>query len=297
MFGYIRPRRDELRMRDLDAYRAAYCGLCRAMGRRYGFRTRWLVNYDFTFLYLLLASVRPEAERRQCWCPARVLGRKPCLCDEAGYAAPAACNLILCWWKLDDEIRDGGFLRRFGCRLLRLLLRRPYRRAAKDRPAFDALAAEKLAALRKLETDRSPSLDATADAFAAIVAGCAAEFEDPSVRRPAETLLYQVGRFIYLADALDDLRDDVKKDTYNPLRYRFCPTAEGLAAEDLDWLSQLVDSSVNLAGAALALLPVQSGGQILENIVYLGMPAVFAAVRAGRFQKHPKRIPRKEINE
>lgn len=28
MFGYVRPVRDELKCRDFDLYRAAYCGLC-----------------------------------------------------------------------------------------------------------------------------------------------------------------------------------------------------------------------------------------------------------------------------
>ena len=37
MFGYIRPRRDTLLVRDYDRYRAAYCGLCRALGKRCGF--------------------------------------------------------------------------------------------------------------------------------------------------------------------------------------------------------------------------------------------------------------------
>jgi hypothetical protein len=48
-------------------------------------------------------------------------------------------------------------------------------------------------------------------------------------------------------------------------------------------------------GAALSLLPIQSGGRLLENIVYLGLPAVFAAVRAGKFQNTSLRIPGKEI--
>ena len=46
MFGYVRPRRDQLAEADLDAYQAAYCGLCRALGKRYGFFARFLVNYD-----------------------------------------------------------------------------------------------------------------------------------------------------------------------------------------------------------------------------------------------------------
>lgn len=54
MFGYVRPVRDELKCRDFDLYRAAYCGLCRCMKERCGWTSTWFLNYDFTFLALLL---------------------------------------------------------------------------------------------------------------------------------------------------------------------------------------------------------------------------------------------------
>ena len=34
MFGYVRPRKDELKVRDWEAYQAVYCGLCHTLGRR-----------------------------------------------------------------------------------------------------------------------------------------------------------------------------------------------------------------------------------------------------------------------
>ena len=55
MFGYVRPLRDELKCRDFDLYRAVYCGLCAAMRRRYGWLAPMFLNYDFTFLALLLS--------------------------------------------------------------------------------------------------------------------------------------------------------------------------------------------------------------------------------------------------
>ena len=36
MFGYVRPYRDELKLRQLKDYEALYCGLCRSIGRRHG---------------------------------------------------------------------------------------------------------------------------------------------------------------------------------------------------------------------------------------------------------------------
>ena len=284
MFGYVRPRRDLLEQGGFDAYRHAYCGLCRALGKMYGFRARFLVNYDMTVLYLLRASVRCPGEAAPCWCPARVCGRKSCTLDSQGFAPVTACTVILSYEKLRDNIRDESFLRSLPYRLLFRLFRRAYRKAARAYPDFAALCEEQLSALHGLEENASPSIDATADTFARIVSGCVGDIQDSNLRRPMEQVLYHTGRFLYLADALDDLKEDCEKDAYNPLRYRFFPSDGALSSEDLTYLTELTDSSVNLAGAALSLLPVRAYGKLLENIVFLGLPSVFCAVKAGKFQ-------------
>jgi hypothetical protein len=284
MFGYVRPRGDLLEKEEFAAYRAAYCGLCRALGKQYGFRARFLVNYDMTFLYLLRASAAAPCETALCWCPARVCGRKRCTLDPESFGTVAACTVILSYEKLRDNVRDEGLFKSLPYRCLSVLFRRAYRKASRRLPDFAALCAGQLSALHELEAARSPSIDATADSFARIVSGCAADIQDTGLRRPMEQILYHTGRFLYLADALDDLKQDCDKDTYNPLRYRFQVIDGALSAEDLDYMTQLIDSSVNLAGAALELMPGKAYGKLLENIIYLGFPAVFFAVKAGKFQ-------------
>ncbi len=79
MFGYIRPRTQELKVREDTLYRAAYCGLCRCLGKRYGFPARFLVNYDMTFLYLLLSGQEACAACAPHFCPANPLKKKACV--------------------------------------------------------------------------------------------------------------------------------------------------------------------------------------------------------------------------
>ena len=66
MFGYVRPVRTELRVWEWERYREAYCGLCDAMGRRHGFLARMFLNYDFTFLAMLLLPGLGRKERSRC---------------------------------------------------------------------------------------------------------------------------------------------------------------------------------------------------------------------------------------
>lgn len=33
MFGYIKPNREEMKVKEYNTYKAVYCGLCKCMGR------------------------------------------------------------------------------------------------------------------------------------------------------------------------------------------------------------------------------------------------------------------------
>ena len=294
MFGYIRPNPDELRGKDWRLWREDYCGLCRCLGRRYGLKGRLLLRYDMTFLYALLTAAEQPRQAEKCWCPAGVICRKPCRPADGAMEYAADATMLLFYWKLDDEVRDGGFFRRTGARLLRGLYRRAYRKASAAQPEAARQICENLARLSALETAQSDSLDRTADAFASILRGFADYYEEETARRVAGQLLYHVGRYIYLVDALDDLRKDVRKDAYNPLRRRFSLENGALSPEDRRYLLQLVEVSISQAAAALALLPCGRRGALLENIVYEGMPGVLKAVAAGNYRKSARRSDAKE---
>ena len=155
MFGYIRPCRDTLRMRDYDRYRAAYCGLCHALGKRCGFAARFLVSYDMTFLYLLLQSPEASGCMKKCRCPARVK-RKTCEVGSPVMDQAADLSVLLYYWKLQDEVADSNsFLRKSGCRMATAVLRRAYRSAAQARPEADQMIRTQLQKLSDLWTTRT----------------------------------------------------------------------------------------------------------------------------------------------
>ena len=83
------------------------------------------------------------------------------------------------------------------------------------------------------------------------------------------------------------LPKDVKSGSYNPLLYRFsCPDGQ-LSPEDRAYVCRSIDDSVGMAAAALELCEMRSNREILQNTVYLGLPAVLRAVDRGTF--HAKR--------
>ena len=278
MFGYVRPNRDELKVRQSRDYEALYCGLCHALGRRHGFFARFFLNYDFTFLAMLLDGSAPAPVRRRC--PARLWCRKKGCIGSAGVDAAADAGTILSYWKLRDTVADGGFGARTAARLLSLLLRRGYRRAARQRPEFDAAVRGCLEELHTLEGEGCPSLDRTADTFARLLAAEAPLSGDGARDRPLEQLLYHVGRWIYLVDAWDDLPEDRRTGAYNPIAARF-PGAEEASRDEL---RTTLRHSLNLARSAAALLELGHWRETVENILFLGLPMVEELVFTGRWK-------------
>ena len=115
--------------------------------------------------------------------------------------------------------------------------------------------------------------------------GCAQLLPEGAERRAGEQLLYHVGRYIYLTDALEDAEEDRRRGRYNPMLLRYDAAETGLRPEDRRSAMETIDASVSMAAAALELMPLRSGDGILRNIVYLGMPAVLRSVADGTGEK------------
>lgn len=281
MFGYVRPVLNELTPEEKQAYQSAYCGLCHTMGQRHGWLSRFTLNYDFTLLALLHYGSSAGSTTVCRRCPAHPFRKgRICLCGEALDAA-ADESMILTWYKLSDDVADRSWLTGLPSRLLRTLFRRAYRRAAQVRPEFDAAVRREMERLSGLERERSPRLDRIADTFASILAAAAADCADETGRRAMEQLLYHLGRWVYLADAWDDLEEDRKAGRYNPLDARF----DGHAAEERDYVETTMTHSLRLICSALQLMEFGAWSAVLENIFYRGLPSVQQAVLSGRWKQ------------
>ncbi|MGI6497684.1 MAG: DUF5685 family protein [Oscillospiraceae bacterium] len=281
MFGYILPMAGELKVKEFQKFKSAYCGLCHEMGRKCGWKARFLLNYDFTFLAMLLDDGSDGLGDRMCRCIASPFRRRRVCAATKGFEMAADASVILSFWQLRDTVQDEGFFRGAVARLLSVFLRRSYRKAAKRRRAFDSHVRQCLSELRQLELERCPSLDRAADTFAKLLQGAGA-VEQTKQKSAIEEVLYHIGRWIYLADAYDDLEEDFKRGRYNPLIARFALTEPLLPEQERTLLETTMRHSLNLAASAYALLQTGHWSDILDNILYLGLPASGMRVRSGK---------------
>lgn len=288
MFGYVRPLKDELKVKELDRYQGAYCGLCHAIGAKYGFWARMTLNYDFTLLAILFSPAEQNVTVCQRRCPVHPLRKKgPCVAN-AGLEIAADECMILAWQKLRDDCMDKGLVAGLPSRLAVCFLKRAYRKAAQAQPEFDRQVTACLTQLHALEQEGSVSMDQTADTFARLLQAAAPPEPDEGRRRAMEQLLYHLGRWIYLVDAWDDLGEDRARNAYNPLLARF----DGRPEEQADYVRTTLSHSVKLAISAFQLLDLGGWSPIVENILYLGLPTVQEAVLIGRWRELQKQTGR-----
>ena len=266
MFGYVRPPLEDLPPEETERFRQAYCGLCHTLAKRHGLAARFILNYDFTFLAILL-SQREAAPTACARCPASPLRRRSFLEPDAAMELAADESVILAYWQLRDGVADHGFWKSLLYRLLSRLLYRAYRRAAALRPEFDRTTRLQLDKLAQLETDRIPALDPAADAFAILLSAAAEEVDDPVRRRVLEQLLYHLGRWVYLIDAADDLQKDAASGNYNPvaLRYGLNGGEPACICQHAGSLHPYDDHRVRAGG--FWLLATSAGGHILSRLI------------------------------
>ena len=148
MFGYVRPSDRRLTEEERETFRAAYCGLCHALGASYGPAGRMILNYDLTFLAMVLSEGGGTCEKR---CAVRPFRKRRCACGDAAMDTAADMSVILTWWQIQDGIADHGLFQGLKYRVAALLLGRAYRKARRRQPDFDAGTQKRLTALAELE--------------------------------------------------------------------------------------------------------------------------------------------------
>lgn len=293
MFGYVRPPVQDLPPEETERFRRAYCGLCHTLGRRYGSAARFILNYDFTYLAILLSDgeERPGHCAR---CIASPVRKREYLEPDGAMELAADESVILAYWQLRDGVADHDWLHGLKYRGLSGVLEPAYRKAAALRPGFDKAVRRQLALLGELEQERCASMDRAADAFAVLLGSAAQEVDDPVRQRVLEQLLYHLGRWVYLVDAADDLKKDATSGNYNPVALRFSMADGQWTAETRREFTATLDHSIHMMTTAFELWNFGVWTPILETTLYTGLFRVGKAVLDGTFQARRRGIDKKK---
>ncbi len=269
LFGYLRPEKDELKVREYTLYKSVYCGLCRHLGKDYGLLSCLTLSYDCTMLAMVSFSLKKETctvHKGRCV----VNPLKKCMfCDGGGegFRLAGAVSVLMTYYKLTDTIQDSGFWKRTSARLLRKLMKRNYRKAAKAYPAIDEDCRVMMQRQREAEAAGS-GVDKAADPTAVMLSSlCRRLSEKPEEQQILSHFGYQLGRWIYLMDAADDLEKDIRKGNFNPFRTKQQEEPENIML----YCNNVLNMTVSQLLLAYDLLELTAYKEILDNIVYHGL--------------------------
>lgn len=272
VFGYLQIQKSELLVREFEAYKSVYCGLCKQMGKDYSFLTRLSLSYDCTFYAMLLMSVSRSCKGfKDGRCTFNPLKKcKFALCESDCYSKASAFSVISVFYKLKDDLADEGFFRRILTRLLLLFFSRWQKKAAKKYPEIDKYISEmtSMQAEAEAEADTNCSVDMAAHPTGHMLANVfALEAENDTDRRVFYEFGYHLGRWIYLVDAADDIQKDKKKHNFNP----FISLKEEYTKERI---VSALNQSLARAYDAYNLIDIKDFRGILDNMLLLGLPSV-----------------------
>ena len=221
MFGFIATPCAACTSESFPAWRGAFCGLARCLGREFGNPARLLVNRDATFVGLLGLSLDPAAPRwKHATCCNPLARPYPVADDHPAILHAAAVSVCGLATKLADDSRDEGTLRR-GIAKLGTVLTSP----AADRAVAilnsggfpTARVTELLGSQESVESTAPLRADEpTATAYGIITAHLATLLDVPQHRKPLSDIGAALGSLVYWRDAWDDRAEDRAQGRFNP---------------------------------------------------------------------------------
>lgn len=224
MFGYVTPCKMELKIKDYEKFKAYYCGLCKSIKGIYGNLPRLALNYDMTFLALLLDSLDKEDTK---------VDIKPCLVhpfkkrlyikNNKALDYAARLNVNLMYYKILDDVKDDKKLKD---KFLYVLIK-PYIKKdgleLKDIKYSISSSLEQLSILEnKIEC---LDIDSISHPFAnltgLVLSSYYSEKDNESEKQLLYWLGYNLGKWIYIIDAFDDLKKDFSSKNFNAIFHSF----------------------------------------------------------------------------
>lgn len=226
MFGYVKPYIPELKVKEYDFYRSVYCGLCRSMQKHTGELSRMTLSFDMTFFALArMALTRTDIGMTRRRCLFHPLRRRLMAKDNEALAYTAAVSAVLAYYKLKDTAADEKGFKRLVARFFCPFAGRIKRKAKRE---ITHIAEKSLADLSALEAENCAVPDMPADVFGDMLGALLSHGLEGAEAKIAYEIGLHTGRWVYLADAIDDLEDDRRSGSYNPFLAAF-PEPERLS--------------------------------------------------------------------
>lgn len=262
MFGYVRINKMDLTFREFDYYKGYYCGLCKYLKENHGEVSRLSLNYDITFLIVILTALyKLYSDITYERCIANPLKKKMRIVNEITEYA-ASMNILLSYYKLEDNLYDdNGIKDKLAYELYKGKLKKAYEKY----PQKAEYIKQQLGNLRELEKQESKSIDKVSNTFGNLM-GEIFVYKKDEYEQNLRNIGFNLGKYIYILDAYEDLEEDNKKGRYNPF-IDYIDKKEELKNK----VDRLISMSLGMTTKNIEQLNLEFNKSIINNIIYSGV--------------------------
>lgn len=261
MFGYVTANKPELKMREFARYKGFYCGLCQSLRQNHGRRGQLTLTYDMAFLIILLSSLYEPPEKEQ---KKRCMihpGKKQYMITNEISEYAADMNVLLAYGHMEDDWLDD---RKLSGYVGMKLLAGKKKKIEKSYPRQAQVIKCSLLRLAEMEKERCLDIDSVARPFGELMAELFVWRED-AFQNILRQFGFYLGKFIYIMDAVMDVKQDEEKGRYNPF------SGQSGTEEFEERVHYMLDGTLRMAIAEFEKLPCEQDIEILRNILYEGV--------------------------
>lgn len=279
MFGYINPDAPYLFKKDETLYKALYCGLCKSIGKGCGQRARTALTYDMAFTSALVHNIMGrDVKITKQRCALHLIKRRQIAEVDEITVLIGFVNTALAYYKLCDDKADGE---KRG--VLRHLYKKGFKRVLKKHPRVAEIIQKQTKLQSDLEKNGCAVIDMAAEPSAVMMKELSEYILGEYSTDDTANLFYALGKWVYLADAIDDYDKDVKKRRYNVFYNVYCEKCRQDAVkkgeEEIKFVFDMLFAEMR---KSLANIKFYFNHDLTDNIILRGIPLKTRALVYGR---------------
>ena len=260
MFGYVTINKMELKFKEYYSYKGYYCGLCKCLKSQYSNKSRLTLNYDMTFLILLLSSLyEPENKIYNERCMVHPSKKQLIIQNEITEYA-ASVNIMLSYYNMVDNWNDEKDLKSLA--VSKALKSEFDKASSRFREKADIIKG-RLDNISNLEKENSRDVDAVSNEFGHLMEEIFI-YKNDEWEKTLRKIGFFAGKYIYFLDAYEDMEKDEKNKSYNPFN--------NLDTENKkEYAKELLMLNLSFLSDEIEKLPLVQDKGIIDNIIYSGI--------------------------
>lgn len=274
MFGYIVVNKPELKFKEFDIYHSYYCGLCRVLKNKYGLRGQISLNFDMTFLAILLTGLyEPDTKLINERCIMHPIKKHWASYNEyVDYAAKM--TIVLTYFKCEDDWLDEQKITK---QVYKKLIKKAYIEIKNEYPDKVNKIEKCLHLINSYEKQKIDNLDKISNYFGEVL-GNIFTYKKDEWNDELYEMGHYLGRFIYFIDAYEDIEDDLKKGNYNPFINYY-------KKDDFDdRCKEILELMISESTMYFEKLPIIKNATIIRNILYSGVWTKYELIKKKRME-------------